>query len=167
MPYRPIIAKSKSDETTPEQHTPPKRAQSMLPAGSWPISRETGQIVADFEQRCRRRFLFTTEAGWDFLIDLIAPARLRHGDGLVLENGDIVRVVARDEVLVEITTFDDRALVVLAWHLGNRHLPVQALRHSLRIRANAVIEDMLEGLGATVTPIRAAFDPEPGAYHHG
>ncbi len=143
------------------------RALTVAPAGKWPISLETGRIVADFEQRFRRRFLFTTEAGWDFLLDLRTPARLRHGDGLVLENGGIVRVVAMEEDLVDITTFDDRALTVLAWHLGNRHLPVQAMRHSLRIRANPIIEDMLEGLGATVTPVRAAFDPEPGAYDHG
>jgi urease accessory protein len=143
------------------------RALTVEPAGTWPTSRETGRLLADFDQRFRRRVLHTTEAGWTFLLDLRTPTRLRHGDGLILENGGIVRVVSLEEDLVEITTFDDRALVVLAWHLGNRHLPVQALRHSLRIRANATIEDMLEGLGATITPIRAAFDPEPGAYDHG
>lgn len=140
---------------------------AVEPAGKWSPSREAGRLLADFDQRFRRRVLHTTEAGWTFLLDLPAPARLRHGDGLVLDNGDIVRVVALEEDLVDITTFDDRALVVLAWHLGNRHLPVQAMRHSLRIRANPVITDMLEGLGATVTPVCAAFDPEPGAYDHG
>lgn len=142
------------------------RALAIQPAGTWASSREAGVLLADFDQRFRRRVLHTTEAGWSFLLDLPIATRLRHGDGLVLENGSIVRVVALDEDLVEITTFDDRALTVLAWHLGNRHLPVQILRHSLRIRANPTLQDMLERHGATVTPTRAAFDPEPGAYDH-
>jgi urease accessory protein len=68
---------------------------------------------------------------------------------------------------VEITTFDDRSLTAIAWHLGNRHLPVQVMRHALRIRAEPVAEEMVLGLGGNVDPIEAAFDPEPGAYDHG
>jgi len=123
-------------------------------------------VVADFEQRFRRRFVFATEAGWEFLLDLKQAARLRDGDGLVLEDGGIVRVVAQREALVQITAFDDLTLTRLAWHLGNRHLPIQILRHALRIRANPVIEDMIERLGGEIEPITAAFDPEPGAYDH-
>ncbi len=143
------------------------RATAVETAGRWAVSREAGRILADFDQRFRRRCLYTTEAGWDFLLDLRTPARLRHGDGLVLDDGRIIRVVALAENLVEITTFDDRTLAVLAWHLGNRHLPVQILRHSLRIRTDRSIEDMLEAHGASITPVRAVFDPEPGAYDHG
>jgi urease accessory protein len=142
------------------------RACAVAGAGEWAPSREVGRIVADFEQRFRRRFLFATEAGWEFLLDLKQPARLRDGDGLVLEDGGIVRVVALAESLVEITTFDDRTLTAIAWHLGNRHLPVQILRHALRMRASAVIEDMVERLGGEIRPVVAAFDPEPGAYDH-
>ena len=142
------------------------RALSVQSAGSWAEAREVGRIVADFEQRFRRRFLFSTEAGWEFLLDLKTPARLRDGDGLVLEDGGIVRVVAQPESLVEITTFDDRTLTRIAWHLGNRHLPVQVMRSTLRIRAEPVIEDLVQRLGGDTNPITAAFDPEPGAYDH-
>ena len=64
---------------------------------------------------------------------------------------------------------DAAALVRVAWHLGNRHLPTELLAKSLRIRRDHVIEDMLRGLGAVLRPIEAPFDPEHGAYdhHHG
>ena len=142
------------------------RATTVAPSGQWASSREVGRIVADFEQRFRRRFLFATEAGWEFLLDLAQPARLRDGDGLVLEDGGVVRVVALAEALVEIAAFDDRTLTRIAWHLGNRHLPVQVTRHGLRIRAAPVDIDLVERLGGTTTPLTAAFDPEPGAYDH-
>jgi urease accessory protein len=142
------------------------RAASVTPAGAWPRAREVGVINADFEQRFRRRFLFATEAGWEFLLDLAQPARLRDGDGLVLEDGGIVRVVARAESLAEITGFDERSLTRIAWHLGNRHLPVQVLRHSLLIRAEPVILDLVERLGGRIETLQAPFDPEPGAYEH-
>jgi urease accessory protein len=55
-------------------------------------------------------------------------------------------------------------LLRLAWHLGNRHLPVQALEGRLRIRDDHVIADMVVGLGGRVTRLSAPFDPETGAY---
>ena len=62
-------------------------------------------------------------------------------------------------------------LLRIAWHLGNRHLPVQALADRLRIRDDHVIAAMIEGLGGRITRLEAAFDPETGAYagaeHHG
>ncbi len=144
------------------------RATSVLTSGQWPASREVGHIVADFEQRFRRRFLFDTQAGWSFLLDLREPVRLRHGDGLVLEDGGIVRVEALAESLVEITAFDDRSITRIAWHLGNRHIPVQVMRNTLRIRAEPVTMDLVERLGGDLAPLTAPFDPEPGAYEqHG
>ena len=142
------------------------RALSVVLAGQWAASREVGRIVADFEQRHRRRALLATDAG-DVLLDLAQAARLRDGDGLVLEDGGVIRVVALAESRVEITAFDDRTLTRIAWHLGNRHLPVQVMRNRLRIRADRTIEDMVEGLGGVSEAMQAAFDPEPGAYDHG
>ena len=55
------------------------------------------------------------------------------------------------------------ALVRLAWHLGNRHTDVQIVGDRLRIRRDHVLEEMVAGLGATVTPVEAPFDPEAGA----
>ena len=53
-------------------------------------------------------------------------------------------------------------LARLAWHLGNRHTDVQMVGERLRIRRDHVLEEMLDGLGAHLTPIEAPFDPEVG-----
>ena len=121
----------------------------------------------DFDRRHRRRLVLATETGADLLIDLPTAHRLREGDGLRLERGGIVRVVARPENLLDIRAPRPDALVRVAWHLGNRHLPVQLLPGRILIRADHVIADMVRRLGATVTPLEAPFDPEPGAYEGG
>jgi urease accessory protein len=109
----------------------------------------------------------TTQAGLEVLIVFPQAVRLRDGDGLALENGSVVRVRARPEPLLEIHAHDDGELVRIAWHLGNRHLPVQLLGDRIRIRADHVIQDMVEGLGGHVEAIEAPFDPEAGAYTPG
>ena len=55
----------------------------------------------------------------------------------------------------------------LAWHLGNRHTELQIVGDKLRMRRDHVLEEMLVGLGARLTPIEAPFEPERGAYEHG
>jgi urease accessory protein len=91
---------------------------------------------------------------------------LRDGDGLVLEDGAIVRVAGKPEPLVEIAAATPRDLARLAWHIGNRHTDMQVIGDTLRIRRDHVLEDMLRGLGAQLTPVEAPFDPEHGAYGH-
>ncbi len=81
----------------------------------------------------------------------------------------IVRVCARPEPLLDIHAHAPADLARIAWHLGNRHLPVQLLGTHLRIRADHVIEAMVRGLGGHVAHVEAPFDPEAGAYaggHH-
>ena len=147
------------------------RAQEVLPAGSWDIAASVDQVSIDFDRRFRRRILLTTDGGHNVLLDLPQAVRLRHGDGLRLEDGGVVRVVARAEKLLEIHAHSDAELVRIAWHLGNRHLPVQLIRDRIRIREDHVIGEMVEGLGGHVEAIEAPFDPEAGAYagghHHG
>ena len=139
------------------------RAQQVLPAGAWSAP-PTDRVLIDFDRRHRRRLQLTTEAGADLLLDLPHAARLRDGDGLVLEDGRIVGVVARPEPLLEIHAHDPAELVRIAWHLGNRHLPVQLLGDRIRIRADHVMSDMVRQLGGHVHAIEAPFDPEAGAY---
>ena len=142
------------------------RAESMRPAGTWDGAQETDRVLIDFDRRHRRRMVLITERGHELLLDLAQATRLRDGDGLVTETG-LVRVVARPEALAEIHAHDDAGLVRIAWHLGNRHLPVQLLGSRIRIRADHVIEEMVEGLGGHVERIEAPFDPEAGAYAGG
>jgi urease accessory protein len=118
----------------------------------------------DHDRRNRRRIVFRTDQGSALLLDLERAAHLRDGDGLILEDGSCVRVEAEPESLVEISAPDLAALVRIAWHLGNRHLPTQLLGETLRIRDDHVIVAMVEGLGGRCATISAPFDPERGAY---
>jgi urease accessory protein len=138
------------------------RVTTVLPTGQWADA--TDEVLIDFDRRHRRRIVLVTEAGNEVLIDFPQAVRLRDGDGLALDGGGIVRVRARAEPLLEIHAHDEGELVRIAWHLGNRHLPVQLLGDRIRIRADHVIEEMVEGLGGHVEAIEAPFDPESGAY---
>ena len=152
---------------------------TILPATTWDPAQAIDTVLIEFDRRHRRRILLRTEAGHDLLLDLPQAARLRDGDGLLLTTGAIIRVRARPEPLAEIHAHDDAELVRIAWHLGNRHLPVQLILGQnggdrIRIRRDHVIEDMVEQLGGHVDHIEAPFDPEAGAYaakddhhHHG
>jgi urease accessory protein len=140
-----------------------QHAHSVRPAGSW-SGEPADTIVLDYEDRYRRRIAMTGVRGLVFLLDLPEAVMLRAGDGLALEDGRIVEVVAAPESLAEIRGADAAALVRIAWHLGNRHLPTELLKKSLRIRRDPVIEDMARRLGATIVEIEAPFNPEGGAY---
>jgi urease accessory protein len=94
---------------------------------------------------------------------------LRGGDRLLTDDGRVVRVVAAEEALMEARCGDAAALARCAFHLGNRHTPVEVREGALRFGADDVLAAMLRGLGATVEPLSAPFEPEAGAYaagHH-
>ena len=139
------------------------RADKVIPAGHW-SGAPADTVVLDFDERYRRRVAMTGVGGLEFLLDLAEAAMLRGGDGLRLEDGRVVEVVAEPEPLGEIRAADPAALVRVAWHLGNRHLPTEILPKALRIRRDPVIEAMVEGLGARVIALDAPFNPEGGAY---
>ena len=143
-----------------------RRASEIRTAGSWNAAAAIDRVVLDADERHRRRIVLTGERGTEFLLDLPHAAALRDGDGLVLEDGAIVRVAGKPEPLVEVAAPSAPALARLAWHIGNRHTDLQVVGDTLRIRRDHVLEDMLRGLGARLTPIEAPFDPEPGAYGH-
>jgi urease accessory protein len=143
------------------------RASRVVAGGDWDAKDAIDRVEIDHDRRHRRRILLHTEAGRDVLLDLRHAVRLRHGDGIALDDGGIVLVCARPEKLLEIHAHDDAQLVRIAWHLGNRHLPVQLDGDRIRIRADHVIAEMVEGLGGHVEEIEAPFDPEAGAYAGG
>ncbi len=143
------------------------RAAAHIPAGGWDRTTSVDAVLIDFDRRHRRRIVLRTEAGHDVLVDLPQATRLRDGDGLVLDDGGVILVQARPEPLLDIHAHDAAALVRIAWHLGNRHLPVQLLGAHLRIRRDHVIADMVRTLGGHVAEIEAPFDPEAGAYAGG
>ena len=151
-----------------------KIAGEVRPAGTWDTAAAADRVILDADERHRRRVVMTGEGGIKFLLDLDRATQLADGEGLVLADGSIVEVVAKPEKLVEISAASPRDRLRIAWHIGNRHTDVQVVGESLRIRRDHVLEDMLRGLGATLVPVEAPFQPESGAYaghghghHHG
>ena len=141
------------------------RATRVAPPGSFTADAE---VMLDFDDRYRRRKRYESAGGIPFVLDLAEAQVLREGDGLILEDGRVIRVRAAEEPLVEIRAHNAAEMIRLAWHLGNRHLPAEIADDRILIRDDHVIVAMLQGLGATVRHVEAPFNPEGGAYgEHG
>lgn len=143
------------------------RATEVLPAGQWNHHEAIDHIALDYDARHRRRIRLQADHGTEFLLDLARATVLQHGDGLVLEDGRLIEVLAAPEALSRVTASDVESLMRLAWHIGNRHLPAQLSADGILIREDHVIVSMLRGLGATVEAVNAPFTPEGGAYAGG
>ena len=142
-----------------------RRVARVATAGRWPAAAARDSVTLAWDDRHRRRVRLVSDRGAPFLLDLERATALGDGDGLALDDGGWVAVVAAPEPVAEVRTADPRALARLAWHLGNRHVPAQILDGGVRFRDDRVIVDMVAGLGAAVVRLRAPFDPERGAYH--
>jgi urease accessory protein len=142
------------------------RATQVRAHHRW-IEAPADTVVLDFDDRHRRRMAMRGTRGLEFLLDLENATVLRSGDALVLDDNRLIEVVAAPEPLAEIRGNDPQHLTLVAWHLGNRHLPTQITAKGLRIRRDHVIEARVKGLGARVIEIEAPFDPEGGAYAGG
>jgi urease accessory protein len=141
-----------------------RRVVAIHRKGDWPDAQAGGTVTLSHLDRHRRRIRLHGDDGTPFLLDLPRAVVLGEGDGLEIEGGGYLRVRAAAEVLAEIDCRDGTELARIAWHLGNRHLPMQVAGTRLRIRWDHVIVDMVAGLGARISRIEAAFDPEAGAY---
>jgi len=141
---------------------------SRVQSGAIVGGRTIDTITLDHQARHRRRMAMTSDGGLRFLLDLPEAAYLRHGDGLVLEDGRVVLIKAAPEALLEIRARDARHLSALAWQIGNRHLEAQIEADRILIRRDHVIAAMLHGLGAATREVVEIFTPEAGAYdgHH-
>jgi urease accessory protein len=130
------------------------------------------RLVLPYELREKCRLRAVLSNGREAAVYTPRGTVLRDGDVLVGEDPSIaVQVVAAGEAVYKVTCADAHALLRCAFHLGNRHTQAQLGDGYLRIRADAVLKEMLLGLGATVEDETAPFEPEAGAYggghHHG
>ena len=145
------------------------RAIAVKTAATW-SGHAADSVVLAYDDRHRRRVTMQGTKGLAFLLDLPDATSLHGGDALVLEDGRLVEVVAAPELLLEIRCADPLHLARIAWHLGNRHVPVQLLAKAVRVRRDHIIAELAAQLGARVIEIEAPFDPEGGAYaaasHH-
>ena len=129
-------------------------------------ARQIDSLILKPDERRLQTGHFTGVNGTQIGAMLPEAVVLRNGDALELDDGSIVEVVIEPEPLIEVRGNDLTHLARLAWHLGDRHVPVQILANRLRLRPDGGLETMLKGLGARLTPIEAPFDPEGGAYAH-
>src|SRR5262245_3800968 len=147
-----------------------QRAIAVHSRGQWPEDAVVDTVTLAYLDRHRRRIRFVADSGTAYLLDLPRAHHLVEGEGLEIEGGGYLRVRAAAEPLFEIETRDGADLLRIAWHLGNRHLPVQIAGERLRIRADHVAAEMVAGLGGRVQDLEAPFDPEirayAGALHH-
>jgi urease accessory protein len=121
------------------------------------------RVVLSFDQRQKSRLRAKLESGEEVALVLPRGRVLRGGDRVTTTDGRVVEIVGAPEKLLHI---EASSLARIAYHLGNRHVPVQVGDGFLRIAEDHVLEDMLRRLGARVSHVEAPFEPEAGAYGH-
>lgn len=92
---------------------------------------------------------------------------LRDGDLLQSEaDGRIVKIMAKAEPVLTVQANSVTDLLQAAYHLGNRHVPLEITPTYLRLSFDPVLLDLLKQRGLQVTEEVQPFQPEPGAYGH-
>jgi urease accessory protein len=124
----------------------------------------TERLTLTFELRCKTRLRTRLDSGEEAGLFLERRAILRTGDKLLGKDGRVVEVVAAPESVMEARGDDPLLLARAAYHLGNRHVPVQVAAGLLRFGSDHVLGEMLRGLGLAITQVEAPFEPESGAY---
>lgn len=123
-------------------------------------------VVLNYEQRQKSRAKAVTQQGPVVAWFIERGRALIDGDCLKARDGTLIRVVAAEETVSEVQAVDPLQLVKAAYHLGNRHVPLQIGSDFLRYQHDHVLDDMVRGLGLSVTCANKPFHPEPGAYNH-
>jgi len=138
------------------------------PHGIAPVLvRRAPKLVLPFGERSKSRLRAALDNGAEAALFLPRGTVLRGGDLLVAEDGTFVEVQAAPESVLQVTAADPLALMRAAYHLGNRHTPVEVGRNYLRLEYDAVLADMLVRLGVTIERADLPFEPEAGAYGGG
>ena len=143
------------------------QGQGLAPA----LLKRAPAIELDWDVRQKSRFEAIDSSGQQVGVFLQRGTVVRGGDVLVTQDGALLRVVAAPQAVLKITacashgtTFD---LIRAAYHLGNRHVPIELKPDHLKIEPDHVLADMLRAMHLTVTAVDEAFEPENGAYASG
>ena len=137
------------------------------------LLKRSSSVELDWDVRQKSRFDATDSEARPLGVFLPRGTVVRGGDVLVAEDGSFVRVIAAPQSVLKITfcsahgsAFD---LIRAAYHLGNRHVPIELKPDHLKIEPDHVLAEMLRAMHLTVTEVDEIFEPESGAYgdHHG
>jgi urease accessory protein len=127
----------------------------------------TDRLSLTAEERQRSRFPFTTIGNVDVYIQLERGIFLRQGDRLQSEDGSlIIEIVAQPERVMAVTSDRSIDLLQAAYHLGNRHVPLEVTESHLYLLPDSVLQDLLQHRGLMVTEVERPFQPQAGAYEH-
>jgi urease accessory protein len=134
-----------------------------LPAGAAVADR----LTLPFELRQKSRLVAKLEGGEPIALSLPRGHVLRHGALLQTEQGLVIEVCSALEELSVVGSADETLLLRAAYHLGNRHVPLQIRAGRLSYQHDHVLDDMLRGLGLEPSFAEEPFEPEAGAYGRG
>ena len=148
------------------------QAQGLAPA----LVRRAAHIELDWDVRQKSRFDATASDGRNVGVFLPRGTVVRGGDVLITQDGSLLRVVAAPQAVLRITACTDHHhghahdgafdLMRAAYHLGNRHVPIELQPDHLKIEPDHVLADMLRAMHLTVVDAREPFEPESGASGH-
>jgi urease accessory protein len=124
-------------------------------------------LTLPFDARCKSRLAATLDNGEEVALVMPRGTVLADGDMLVADDGGFVRVIAATQDVLVVRAPSVRLLTRAAYHLGNRHTPVEVGADYLKLEADPVLEDMLNRLGVLVAHESQPFQPETGAYGGG
>lgn len=137
----------------------------------------TDTVALSYDDRKRSRLKVTLSSGIEAGIMLARGQHLHHGDRLLdAASGAVVEILAAPERLIEVVAGTPLLFARAAYHLGNRHVPVQIITESeggrLLFQTDHVLAEMVKGLGCVIREVETGFQPEHGAYggghhHHG
>ncbi len=139
------------------------KAKLKVRPGAYRVS-VSDRLELTFDSRQKSRLRTKLASGEEVALMLPRGEILRGGDLVTASDGRVIEVVALAEKLLHVESV---SLAKVAYHLGNRHVPVQVGDGFLRIAEDHVLEEMLKKLGAKVSRIDAPFEPEAGAYAGG
>jgi urease accessory protein len=125
------------------------------------------QLVLPFDLRNKSRLRTSLADGEEAGLFLERGTVLRGGDLLLADDGRVIEIVAEPETVSTVHALHGDSLARAAYHLGNRHVALQIGAQWLRYQHDHVLDDMVRGLGFSITVEAAAFEPEAGAYGAG
>ena len=135
------------------------------------LRKRAATLELDWDTRQKSRFEATDSAGSSMGVFLPRGTVVRGGDVLVADDGSLVRVVAAPQAVLKITHCTEHGspydLIRAAYHLGNRHVPIELKPDHLKIEPDHVLADMLRAMHLIVVAVNEAFEPENGAYASG
>jgi len=150
------------------------QASKLMPLGKGlapVLIKRAATVELDWDTRQKSRFSCTDSTGRELGVFLPRGTVVRGGDVLVVQDGSLVRVVAAPQAVLRIEHCSDHGtpfdLIRAAYHLGNRHVPIELKPDHLKIEPDHVLADLLRAMHLIVHEAQEAFEPESGAYASG